>query len=63
MIAIGTFVEIDPFLFGRTTQTNVEPEGVAEQLAKSFSLYSNVAALLSTKQGTSDHLNCMNGMR
>ena len=63
MIAIGTFLEIQPFLFSQMTKTKDDPEGVVEQLAKSFSLYSNGTSLLSTKKGTSDHLNCMNGMR
>ena len=67
LMLIGTLAELLPLL-SSTTSSPLDgggkvPDGLGMQLIKSFSLYSNGNALLSTKQGGAGHLDCMNGMR
>jgi hypothetical protein len=61
LIVLGTLIEMAS-LHPPPWQT-MEPGSTGLNLLKSFSLFSNGAALISTEQGGSGHLNCMNGMR
>ena len=67
LMLLGTLAELLDLLSSRTSPHldagGKVPDGLGMQLLKSFSLYSNGTALLSTKQGSSGHLDCMNGMR
>ena len=67
LMLIGTLAELLPLLSSTTSSPldggGKAPDGLGMQLLKSFSLYSNGTALLSTKQGGAGHLDCMNGMR
>ena len=67
LMLIGTLAELLPLLSSTTSSPldggGKAPDGLGMQLLKSFSLYSNGNALLSTKQGGAGHLDCMNGMR
>jgi hypothetical protein len=64
LVVVGTVLEVFPLLAGFRNPGGQQPQdGLGMQLIKAFSLYSNGAALLSTKAMGSGHLDCMDGMK